>query len=75
MGFGGEVHYEFDTNMQDSYLDIFRIDAKTGVLTLVAPLDKETLDRYEFSVRAIDGGGKSTKSWFGYSLFCYLSIC
>uniref|UniRef100_A0A914S5Y8 Cadherin domain-containing protein n=1 Tax=Parascaris equorum TaxID=6256 RepID=A0A914S5Y8_PAREQ len=62
---GGEVHYEFDAGMQDSYLDIFRIDAKTGVLTLIAPLDKETLDRYEFSVRAIDGGGKSTKGWFG----------
>uniref|UniRef100_A0A915BTY2 Cadherin domain-containing protein n=3 Tax=Parascaris TaxID=6254 RepID=A0A915BTY2_PARUN len=62
LGIGGEVHYEFDAGMQDSYLDIFRIDAKTGVLTLIAPLDKETLDRYEFSVRAIDGGGKSTKA-------------
>ncbi|VDM28669.1 unnamed protein product [Toxocara canis] len=61
LGAGGEIHYEFDVNVE-SYMNIFRLDAKTGVLTVVASLDKEAQDRYEFDVRAIDGGGKSTKT-------------
>ncbi|PKK19735.1 protocadherin gamma-B1 [Columba livia] len=46
----------------DMALDIFRLDAETGAITLVRSLDYEKDDSYEMEVQTHDGGGLFDKT-------------
>ncbi|XP_058123843.1 fat-like cadherin-related tumor suppressor homolog [Anopheles ziemanni] len=52
LGQNAKVTYSLVTDTKD-----FRVDAETGVLMVVAPLDRERQEVYELKIRATDGGG------------------
>ncbi|XP_058065437.1 fat-like cadherin-related tumor suppressor homolog [Anopheles bellator] len=52
LGQNAKVTYSLVTDTKD-----FRVDSETGVLTVVAPLDRERQEVYELKIRATDGGG------------------
>lgn len=42
--------------MVDSAQDHFKISAENGIVTLAKPLDRETRDSYNITIKAIDQG-------------------
>ncbi|NXJ03333.1 PCDBF protein, partial [Odontophorus gujanensis] len=58
MGINGEITYHFSHAAAENQSK-FTINAKNGEIRLREPLDFETTQKYEVSVRATDGGGLS----------------
>lgn len=54
-GRNGELRYSFATDSLE-IADVFSIDAHTGWITNLIPLDKETKSEYRFHVTATDNG-------------------
>lgn len=54
-GSNGEVRYSFASDSGD-IVNVFAIDAYTGWITTLVPLDKEQKAEYKFHVVATDGG-------------------
>ncbi|XP_021704618.1 fat-like cadherin-related tumor suppressor homolog isoform X2 [Aedes aegypti] len=52
LGINAKVTYSMITDTKD-----FRVDPETGVLSVIAPLDRERQEVYELRIRATDGGG------------------
>ncbi|XP_013883796.1 protocadherin-8 [Austrofundulus limnaeus] len=55
-GLNGEVVYGFGNQVPPEIRHLFRVDRKTGRLTLESPVDFETKNTYEFDVQATDLG-------------------
>jgi len=55
-GLNGEVVYGFGHQVPAEIRQLFRVDRKTGRLTLESPVDFETKSTYEFDVQASDLG-------------------
>ncbi|XP_017275645.1 protocadherin-8 [Kryptolebias marmoratus] len=55
-GLNGEVVYGFGNQVPSEIRHLFRVDRKTGRLTLESPVDFETKNTYEFDVQATDLG-------------------
>ncbi|XP_057205827.1 protocadherin Fat 1 isoform X2 [Triplophysa rosa] len=49
---------EITYQLRGSGAESFTIDSKTGVISTLANLDRETTDVYNLTVRAVDGGGR-----------------
>ncbi|XP_050721222.1 fat-like cadherin-related tumor suppressor homolog [Eriocheir sinensis] len=54
----GQIQYSLGPDESAVVKSTFRIDPHTGTLTLAAPLDRETMAQYSFTVTATDGGPK-----------------
>ncbi|XP_055595283.1 fat-like cadherin-related tumor suppressor homolog isoform X3 [Uranotaenia lowii] len=52
LGNNAKITYSMVTDTKD-----FRVDPETGVLSVIAPLDRERQEIYELRIRATDGGG------------------
>ncbi|XP_062556294.1 fat-like cadherin-related tumor suppressor homolog isoform X3 [Armigeres subalbatus] len=52
LGNNAKVTYSMITDTKD-----FRVDPETGILSVIAPLDRERQEIYELRIRATDGGG------------------
>ncbi|XP_038113282.1 fat-like cadherin-related tumor suppressor homolog isoform X3 [Culex quinquefasciatus] len=64
LGNNAKVTYSLITDTKD-----FRVDPETGVLSVIAPLDRERQEIYELRIRATDGGGdQSTPALFSEAL-------
>ncbi|XP_021239343.1 protocadherin beta-15-like, partial [Numida meleagris] len=57
-GTNGDITYDLNQAGDDKYMD-FTVDPKSGEIRVMKTLDFETTQKYEFSVRAVDGGGLS----------------
>ncbi|XP_008431305.1 protocadherin-8 [Poecilia reticulata] len=55
-GLNGEVVYGFGNQVPPEIRQLFRVDRKTGRLTLESPVDFESKNTYEFDVQATDLG-------------------
>ncbi len=55
-GANGRVSYRLVDGKPSYGLEAFRVDARTGVVTLVKPLDQEKQSKYDLSVLATDSG-------------------
>ncbi|KAE8291286.1 Protocadherin-8 Arcadlin Precursor [Larimichthys crocea] len=55
-GLNGEVVYGFGHQVPTEIRQLFRVDRKTGRLTLESPIDFESKNTYEFDVQATDLG-------------------
>lgn len=55
-GLNGEVVYGFGNQVTSEIRQLFRVDRKTGRLTLESPIDFESKNTYEFDVQATDLG-------------------
>ncbi|KAM9789278.1 protocadherin-8-like [Neosynchiropus ocellatus] len=55
-GLNGEVIYGFGHQVPNEIRQLFRVDRKTGRLTLESQIDFETKNTYEFDVQATDLG-------------------
>ncbi|XP_062259614.1 protocadherin-8-like [Platichthys flesus] len=55
-GINGEVVYGFGNQVPSEIRQLFRVDRKTGRLTLESPVDFESKNTYEFDVQATDMG-------------------
>ncbi|KAM6920027.1 protocadherin-8-like [Lycodopsis pacificus] len=55
-GLNGEVVYGFGHQVPTEIRQLFRVDRKTGRLTLESPIDFESKTTYEFDVQATDLG-------------------
>ncbi|KAM9845450.1 protocadherin-8-like [Aulostomus maculatus] len=55
-GLNGEVVYGFGNQVPSEIRQLFRVDRKTGRLTLESPVDFESKNTYEFDVQAADLG-------------------
>ncbi|KAM4604689.1 protocadherin-8-like [Polymixia lowei] len=55
-GLNGEVVYGFGNQVPSEIRQLFRVDRKTGRLTLESPIDFESKNTYEFDVQATDLG-------------------
>ncbi|KAL0973636.1 hypothetical protein UPYG_G00207690 [Umbra pygmaea] len=58
-GTNGEVVYSFNSYVTEKTRDVFKIDPRTGVITVNGPLDYETNHIYEIDVQAKDLGPNS----------------
>lgn len=58
-GANGEVTYEFG-HLSDNVLKLFSLDAKTGDISVIGPVDYEDENSYELRVQAKDGAGLSS---------------
>lgn len=56
--FSIQIQYSLSPHENTAVKSTFRIDPHTGTLTLAAPLDRETIAQYSFTVTATDGGPK-----------------
>nr|XP_022919754.1 fat-like cadherin-related tumor suppressor homolog isoform X3 [Onthophagus taurus] len=52
-GSNGEIRYTFGSDAGDA-INVFSVDAFTGWITTLVPLDKETKPEYKFSIMATD---------------------
>ncbi|XP_058828867.1 fat-like cadherin-related tumor suppressor homolog isoform X4 [Topomyia yanbarensis] len=52
LGNNAKITYGLITDTKD-----FRVDPETGILSIIAPLDRERHEVYELRIRATDGGG------------------
>lgn len=59
-GLNGEVVYGFGHQAPTEIRQLFRVDRKTGRLTLESPIDFESKTTYEFDVQATDLGPNPT---------------
>ncbi|XP_038134769.1 protocadherin-8-like [Cyprinodon tularosa] len=59
-GLNGEVVYGFGNQVPPEIRQLFRVDRKTGRLTLESPVDFESKNTYEFDVQASDLGPNPT---------------
>ncbi|XP_065591023.1 protocadherin beta-15-like [Cyrtonyx montezumae] len=59
VGINGDITYDFRQAGIHKYSD-FAVDPKSGEIRVMKSLDFETTQKYEFSVRAVDGGGLSS---------------
>ncbi|XP_037314144.1 protocadherin-8-like [Pungitius pungitius] len=59
-GLNGEVVYGFGHQVPTEIRQLFRVDRKTGRLTLESPIDFESKTTYEFDVQATDLGPNPT---------------
>ncbi|XP_055368346.1 protocadherin-19 isoform X3 [Betta splendens] len=58
-GTNGEVTYSFNSYVTEKTRDAFKIDSKTGIITVNSVLDYETTQIYEIDVQAKDLGPNS----------------
>ncbi|XP_061092174.1 protocadherin-19-like isoform X3 [Conger conger] len=58
-GTNGEVVYAFNSYVTEKTRDVFKIDPRTGVITVSGVLDYETMHIYEIDVQAKDLGPNS----------------
>ncbi|XP_032052721.1 protocadherin beta-15-like [Aythya fuligula] len=58
VGLNGDISYRFSNVPEDSQ-STFTIDTVSGEIRVTKPLDFETTQKHEISVRATDGGGLS----------------
>ncbi|XP_010901975.1 protocadherin-19 isoform X6 [Esox lucius] len=58
-GTNGEVVYSFNSYVTEKTRDVFKIDPRTGIITVNGPLDYETKHIYEIDVQAKDLGPNS----------------
>ncbi|XP_041697607.1 protocadherin-19 isoform X5 [Coregonus clupeaformis] len=58
-GTNGEVVYSFNSYVTDKTREVFKIDPRTGIITVNGPLDYETTHIYEIDVQAKDLGPNS----------------
>ncbi|XP_004545843.1 protocadherin-19 isoform X4 [Maylandia zebra] len=58
-GTNGEVLYSFNSYVTEKTRDAFKIDPRTGVITVIGDLDYETTQIYEIDVQAKDLGPNS----------------
>ncbi|XP_055537242.1 fat-like cadherin-related tumor suppressor homolog isoform X2 [Wyeomyia smithii] len=64
LGNNAKITYSLITDTKD-----FRVDPETGVLSVIAPLDRERQEIYELRIRATDGGGdQSTPALYSEAL-------
>ncbi|KAM6918156.1 protocadherin-8-like [Xenentodon cancila] len=61
-GLNGEVVYGFGNQVPPEIRQLFRVDRKTGRLTLESPVDFESKNTYEFDVQATDLGPNPSPS-------------
>uniref|UniRef100_A0A8C4TBR0 Protocadherin-8 n=1 Tax=Erpetoichthys calabaricus TaxID=27687 RepID=A0A8C4TBR0_ERPCA len=59
-GLNGEVVYGFGNQVTPEIKQLFKVDRKSGRLTLESPVDFETKDTYEIDVQAYDLGPNPT---------------
>ncbi|OXB52437.1 hypothetical protein ASZ78_013609, partial [Callipepla squamata] len=59
VGINGDITYDFSQAGIHKYSN-FAVDPKSGEIRVMISLDFETTQKYEFSVRAVDGGGLSS---------------
>ncbi|OXB50798.1 UNVERIFIED_CONTAM: hypothetical protein H355_001676, partial [Colinus virginianus] len=59
VGINGDITYDFSQAGIHKYSD-FAVDPNSGEIRVMKSLDFETTQKYEFSVRAVDGGGLSS---------------
>ncbi|XP_010726787.1 protocadherin beta-15-like, partial [Meleagris gallopavo] len=57
-GINGDITYEITQSGGHTYSD-FTLDPKSGEIRVMKSLDFETMQKYELSLRAVDGGGLS----------------
>ncbi|XP_061550220.1 protocadherin-8-like [Phycodurus eques] len=55
-GLNGEVAYGFGNRAPSEIRQLFKVDRKSGRLTLESPIDFESKNTYEFDVQAADSG-------------------
>ncbi|XP_056373088.1 protocadherin gamma-C5-like isoform X24 [Hyla sarda] len=55
-GVNGEIEYSFEEHMPDSFKKIFALNPKTGVISIIGPIDHEESRTFELPVRARDRG-------------------
>nr|XP_029518264.1 protocadherin-19-like isoform X4 [Oncorhynchus nerka] len=58
-GTNGEVIYSFNSYVTEKTRDVFKIDPRTGIITVNGPLDYEATHIYEIDVQAKDLGPNS----------------
>ncbi|XP_030622040.1 protocadherin-19 isoform X2 [Chanos chanos] len=58
-GTNGEIVYSFNNYVAEQTRNLFKIDPKTGVITVNGVLDHETKDTYEIDIQAKDLGPNS----------------
>ncbi|XP_071255268.1 protocadherin-19 isoform X5 [Salvelinus alpinus] len=58
-GTNGEVVYSFNSYVTEKTRDVFKIDPRTGIITVNGPLDYEATHIYEIDVQAKDLGPNS----------------
>ncbi|XP_066571102.1 protocadherin-19 isoform X2 [Amia ocellicauda] len=58
-GTNGEVVYSFNSYVSEKTRDVFKIDPRTGVITVSGVLDYESINIYEIDVQAKDLGPNS----------------
>nr|XP_046179120.1 protocadherin-19-like isoform X6 [Oncorhynchus gorbuscha] len=58
-GTNGEVVYSFNSYVTEKTRDVFKIDPRTGIITVNGPLDYEVTHIYEIDVQAKDLGPNS----------------
>ncbi|MBN3317268.1 PCD19 protein, partial [Atractosteus spatula] len=58
-GTNGEVVYSFNSYVSEKTREVFKIDSRTGVITVSGVLDFETMNIYEIDVQAKDLGPNS----------------
>ncbi|XP_072204107.1 protocadherin beta-15-like [Excalfactoria chinensis] len=58
VGMNGDITYDFSQAIAIKYSE-FSVDPKSGEIRVLKTLDFETKQKYEFSVKAVDGGGLS----------------
>ncbi|XP_048176201.1 protocadherin alpha-6-like [Corvus hawaiiensis] len=56
LGIYGEMIYEIDSVVPPSATDLFSIDANTGEIRLMGPLDFETVTLYDLHIKVTDKG-------------------
>ncbi|XP_029113919.1 protocadherin-8 [Scleropages formosus] len=61
-GLNGEVVYAFGSHVSAEIRQLFKVDRKTGRLTLESPIDFETKKTFELDIQAYDLGPNPTPS-------------
>lgn len=62
MRYGVGINRKIRYYMVDSAQDHFKIAAESGIVTLAKPLDRETKDSYNVTVKAVDQGSPPLSS-------------
>ncbi|KAF2368089.1 Cadherin [Trinorchestia longiramus] len=61
-GVNGQIQYNFSSHTSSTVRKIFQVSPLSGAVVLIAPLDRESVQQYSFSVTATDGGTEALSS-------------